>query len=79
MQVVMEAKTYIVDMLCEKCKTGVMRPTGTVLASNPPKYPHKCNYCENEEVYNICYPFQKIEKEPINEQMEIIQPEPAGK
>ena len=35
MQVVMEAKTYIVDMICEKCKTGVMRPTGIVLASNP--------------------------------------------
>lgn len=79
MQIVREAKTYIIDMICEKCKTGVMRPTGIVLTSNPLQYPHKCDYCGNEEVYDKCYPFQKIEKEPINEQMETIQSEPAGK
>ena len=69
MQVVMDAKIYVVDMLCEKCKTGVMRPTGIVLTSNPPQYPHKCNYCGNKEVYDTCYPFQKIETAPMDEQM----------
>lgn len=78
MQVVIESKTYIVDMICEKCKTGVMRPTSIVLTSNPPQYPHKCNYCGNEKVYDKCYPFQIIEKENHDEQMETIQSEPTG-
>jgi hypothetical protein len=38
-----EVKPIQVDFKCPVCFDGYLRPTGMVLTSNPPKYPHKCN------------------------------------
>lgn len=38
-----EVVPYQVDLLCEVCSTGRMRPEKYTLATSPPQYPHKCN------------------------------------
>lgn len=43
------------------CNIGRMRPTGTVLTSIPPKYPHACNRCGRTETYEVSYPYQTHE------------------
>lgn len=45
-----------VDYKCEECNKGYMRPTGLMLTSNPPKFPHKCNICDHEEIFYEKYP-----------------------
>jgi len=52
MEIRTEVKTFRIDYLCPKCKTGHLRHSGTVLTINPPEYPHNCNnikcdYAEN--------------------------------
>ena len=37
-----------------------MRPTGKVLMSNPPQYPHKCVVCGNTENLLRQYPYQRL-------------------
>ena len=32
-----------VDFKCPKCGIGYLRNNGTVLTTNPPMFPHKCN------------------------------------
>ena len=44
--------------ICDKCKIGVMLPTGLALLTNPPKYIHKCNSCG--EVLNFLCTYPKI-------------------
>ena len=46
-----------VDEKCPKCGQGYMRPTGIVLTSNPPQYPHKCQSCGHEQIYGMQYPY----------------------
>jgi len=46
-----------VDEKCPSCGQGWMRPTGIVLTSNPPQYPHKCNACGYEATYGTRYPY----------------------
>ena len=46
MEVRKEVKPIRIDYLCPRCKTGYLRPSGTVLTTYPPMYPHTCN---NEE------------------------------
>ena len=42
MEIRKRVHTVKVDYKCPKCPSGFLRPTGTVLTSNPPQYPHKC-------------------------------------
>jgi hypothetical protein len=61
MEMVAEAKTLIVEMVCDKCGEGKMIPSGgEILCSNPPLFPHICNKCGNEENYKIRYPFHRL-------------------
>ena len=71
-ELVAEAKVLIVHIKCEKCGKGIMERNGnTVLATYPPRYPHKCNYCGNIENFSVEYPYQRlILKEPLREPTE---------
>lgn len=50
-----EVKSYTVRMYC-KCN-GEMIPTGEVLMSYPPKYPHLCNSCGVKQTFDRKYPY----------------------
>jgi len=59
-----EAKVIIVDYICDVCKEGKMIPTGMVLSSYPPQYPHVCNKCGSTTNLKETYPttrFVKVE------------------
>ena len=45
-----------IDMTCEACESGLMRPTGLTLTSLPPLYPHRCTGCGRTETYQVTYP-----------------------
>lgn len=51
-----EVKTYQVDYMCDKCESGFMFPTGVALTINPPRYEHKCIFCNNVENFTKVYP-----------------------
>ena len=57
MSEIREVKVKSVDEKCPVCNNGYMRPTGIVLMSNPPMYPHKCTNCDYEQTYNVKYPY----------------------
>ena len=59
-EMVAESKVLQVFMICDKCGKGEMRPTGKVLMSNPPQYPHKCVVCGNTENLLHQYPYQRL-------------------
>lgn len=50
-----KVKTYQIKAHCDVCG-GDLLPTSVMLMSNPPKFPHKCNWCNREEVLNDKYP-----------------------
>lgn len=52
-----EVRTVEIDMICDECGDGRMRPSGTVLTTYPPKFPHECDKCGHVEVYNVRYPY----------------------
>ena len=52
---------YMVDMKCNVCNKGVMRPTGETLLSNPQGYIHRCENCGKLEVYTCVYPHIETE------------------
>lgn len=53
-----EVKTFEVDMICEKCNKGHMRPVGNiVLTTYPLQYPHECDNCGHVENYTKKYPY----------------------
>jgi hypothetical protein len=56
-EVTNELKTVLVKMMCDtpKC-AGEMKPTGSVLTSMPPQYPHQCTICKSNRTYHVCYP-----------------------
>ena len=56
MQVEREMVPIEVDMMCDACGLGFMRPTGITLLSSPPKYKHSCTNCHKEETYARVYP-----------------------
>ncbi len=51
-----EIKTFLVSYVCEKCEAGEMKPTGVMLTSDPPKWPHSCSACGHEQVFCLKYP-----------------------
>ena len=53
--------TWVTDMVCNTCGKGNMRPTGIVLTSMPPKYPHVCDKCGYQEAYNNQFPYTECE------------------
>jgi hypothetical protein len=60
MEEIKEVQTFQVDYRCPKCNNGYLRPSGTVLTSYPPQYPHKCNnpLCDYVETFrDKSYPF----------------------
>ena len=62
-----EVKEVLIDYLCPKCNIGHLRPTGTVLTSCPPQFPHKCNNCDYMETFTVKqYPY--IDYEEIDNQ-----------
>ena len=48
-----------VDYICDKCKTGIMVATQYVICTNPPRYPHVCNQCKAEQVFEVMYPHNR--------------------
>jgi hypothetical protein len=50
------AIAHEVNYLCDDCGKGVMRSMGICLLSNPPQYPHRCNVCEVEKIFNRTFP-----------------------
>ncbi|PSR54166.1 hypothetical protein AHMF7605_11855 [Adhaeribacter arboris] len=63
MERVAEVKVLLVENVCEVCKIGTMQQTDMpILLSNPPKWEHKCTYCEHRDWYTLKYPYQKFEK-----------------
>jgi len=42
---IFEVKLYGVRYICDDCG-GEMLPTGQILMSDPPRYPHKCLGCK---------------------------------
>lgn len=58
-----EVKTFEIDMVCDKCGKGVMRPTGNaLLLTYPIQYPHQCTNCGNIDIYTVQYPYIVEEK-----------------
>jgi ribosomal protein L37E len=54
----LEVKNYVVDMLCDRCGEGYMRPEGNiVLTTYPLQYPHKCNRCGYTRSFIKKYPY----------------------
>lgn len=49
-------RTIQVDYRCDKCDTGHMRPTGVMLMSDPPKFPHCCTECDALMTFTEKYP-----------------------
>lgn len=46
-----------VDEKCPVCGNGWMRPTGIVLTTEPPQFPHKCSACGYDQTYSVKYPY----------------------
>lgn len=58
-----QVKTFLIDMKCDKCGEGYMRPVGNVvLTSYPLQYPHECDVCGFRENYTKTYPYETYEK-----------------
>lgn len=45
-----------IDYKCDNCNIGYMRQTGIMLPSCPPKYPHKCTFCNDVQNLDQIYP-----------------------
>jgi len=61
MEKVAEVKVLTVEMVCDKCGKGLMKPYGNnVFATYPPQYPHECNNCGHIESYPFQYPYRKL-------------------
>lgn len=61
MERVAEAKTLIVENVCDKCGKGKMRPNENyILATYPSQYPHTCENCGHTETYPVMYPYHKL-------------------
>lgn len=51
--------SYIkVDMGCDDCGDGYMRPVGTILKEYPHKIVHECDNCGATAVYDVRYPYK---------------------
>lgn len=73
---VCECKILLVHYVCDKCSNGVMRWDRArfelpMLMSDPPQYPHKCEYCGHTEGFTVQYPYQTfVPIEPLRDREE---------
>ena len=57
-----EVRTFLVDMVCESCGVGYMRPVGNIaLSTYPIQYPHKCDKCGYIKKKKKNYPYEVYE------------------
>ena len=51
-------QTYQVNYRCPKCNEGYLLPIGSMLLSDPPKFPHDCDNkkCDYTEIFLKKYP-----------------------
>lgn len=49
-------RPILVDYHCDSCGNGHYRPTGMVLSSHPPQYPHRCDSCDEARTFHTEYP-----------------------
>lgn len=58
------------DYRCDNCDKGHFRPTGMMLLSDPPKWPHACAECGHQDIFDTKYPAlvyrRKEEKSSMN-------------
>ena len=57
-----------VDYKCPKCEIGYLIPTGNVLTTYPPQFPHKCNnlQCDYGQTFSDkTYPYIDHEEIPV--------------
>lgn len=52
---------YQIDMQCDQCGAGQMRPGKFSHPTNPPQYPHWCNSCGHTDTYRKVYPYISYE------------------
>lgn len=55
------AQAYVVRLYCD-CGTE-MEPTGQVLTTDPPQYPHHCSSCNRRTVQGKPFPYVDYEEE----------------
>lgn len=48
--------THELDYRCDSCGKGNLRPTGVMLLSDPPKWPHACTECGAQQTFDTKYP-----------------------
>lgn len=58
-----EVRTYLVEYHCDECENGLLRTTGAVQTSNPPRYEHVCTNCDTRGYMFDMYPHYR--QEPI--------------
>jgi len=51
-----------VDYICDTCEKGLMNPTGVMLTSDPPKWPHRCSNCGHEVILDEKFPTIRFER-----------------
>lgn len=56
-----EVRTYEVRYICDECGSDKVYPTGMVLTSHPPKYPHVCIECAKNYTFKEKYPYTEYE------------------
>lgn len=61
-EVMVDVKTIKVDMICEMCGNGRMRPNGQVVTTLPPWYMHYCTDCGYGAEFPVQYPYFKYEE-----------------
>lgn len=61
MEIKTEIKRFIVDQICDTCKIGKMRPTGSIIESVHLYYNHKCDKCISEASYIKEYPYEEVQ------------------
>ena len=59
-----EAKVFWTHQRCDDCDNGYMKPTGTVLTTYPPIYPHRCDRCGAVKSFSVSYPYMTYEHDP---------------
>ena len=49
-------ETLRMEYVCDECGVGMMKPTGGMLMTYPPKYPHICISCSYVQNFKQTYP-----------------------
>ena len=62
MEMKIEVKTFKIKCICDVCGLGEMNPTGVVLTTFPPKYPHICSHCGDDYILDDRYPQLRTEE-----------------